>query len=104
MNRASPVVIAGWRAVLLAPIALPLALIAGIWPGKRTRDRSADEVVGFLRDFLEGGGGPWDWDEFETTPITDPELERIRQQATTPSADLRKVLADAERIAQARSA
>jgi hypothetical protein len=97
-------VITGWRAILLAPIGIPLALLAGLWPGKKTVDRSAGDVAGFIRDFLEGTGGTWDWDEFECVPITDPELERIRQQATTPGADLREVLAEAERIVAARSA
>lgn len=76
------------------------ARAAALWPRKRTVDRSAPEVVGFLRDFLEGSGGEWDWDQFESVPITDPDLERIRQQATTPGADLRQ----AERTVRARSA
>jgi hypothetical protein len=104
MQRTSPVVITGWRAVLLAPIAVPLALLVSLWPGKKTVDRSPDEVAGFLRDFLDNSGGEWDWDEFESVPITDPELEHIRLQATTPGADLHKVLELAERLAEARSA
>ena len=96
--------ITGWRAVLLAPIAVPLGLVASLWPGKKTVDRSADEVAGFLRDFLDGSGGQWDWDEFESVPFTDPELEQIRLQATTPGADLHKVLERAERLVEARSA
>lgn len=104
MQRTSPVMITGWRAILLAPIAVPLALLAGLWPGKKTVDRSADEVVGVLRDFLDNSGGQWDWDEFESVPITDPELEDIRLQATTPGADLHKVLKQAESLVEARSA
>lgn len=104
MQRTSPIVITGWRAFLLAPIAVPLALLAGLWSRKKTVDRSANEVVGFLRDFLDNSGGQWDWDEFESVPITDPELEDIRMQATTPGADLHKVLEQAEGLAEARSA
>lgn len=103
MQRTSPVVITGWRAVLLAPIAVPLALLASLWPGKNTVDRSTDEVAGFLRDFLDDSGGQWDWDEFESVPITDPELEQIRLRATTPGTDLHQVLEQAERLAKARS-
>jgi hypothetical protein len=46
------------------------------------------EVAGCLRDYLSGAGGEGDWAEFENTPITDPELDRIRQQArwAAPSA------------------
>lgn len=104
MQRTSPLVITGWRAVLLAPLAVPLALLAGVWPGNKTVDRSADEVAGFLRDFLHNSGGQWDWDEFESVPITDPELEQIRLRATTPGADLHQVLEQAERLAETRSA
>jgi hypothetical protein len=104
MQRTSPLVITGWRAVLLAPLAVPLALLAGVWPGKKTVDRSADEVAGFLRDFLDNSGGQWDWDKFESVPITDPELEQIRLRATMPGADLHQVLEQAERLAETRSA
>lgn len=96
MQRTSPVVITGWRAILLAPIALPIAILGGLF-GK-TRGRTPDEVVAFLRDFIDGTGGEWDWDEFECVPITDPRLEAIRKMATTPGADLRQVLAQAEAI------
>jgi hypothetical protein len=98
-------VIAGWRAVLLAPILVPVALIAQLLPGKRTFDRSPAEVAGFLRDFLDGTGGEWDWDEFECVPITNPELDRIRLHAAMagpPGADLaklRELLAQAEALA-----
>ncbi|WP_421739708.1 hypothetical protein [Caulobacter sp.] len=104
MQRTSPAVITGWRAILLAPIALPLALLFGLWPGKKTVDRTANEVVGFLRDFLDNSGGQWDWDEFESVPITDPELENIRLQATTPGADLHKILEQAESLVEERPA
>ena len=104
MQRTSPVVITGWRAILLTPIVVPLALLAALWPGKKTVDRTADEVVGFLRDFLDDSGGQWDWDEFDSVPITDPKLEHLRLQATTPGTDLHKVLEQAERLVEARSA
>ncbi len=105
MRRSRYPVIAGWRAVLLAPVLVPVALIAQLLPGKRTLDRSAAEVAGFLRDFLDGTGGEWDWDEFECVPITNPELDRIRLYAAmagSPGADLaklRELLAQAEALA-----
>jgi hypothetical protein len=86
-----------------------MALIAGLWPGKKTVDRTADDVAGFLRDYLEGTGGDWDWDEFESVPITDPELDALRKRAalaSPPSPDLtvlRSVLAEAEDIAHRRA-
>ncbi len=73
--------IAGWKAILLAPIALPLAILIQLLPLKKTRDRTAVEVAGFLRDADEGTGGEWDWDDFTSVPITDPRLEAIRTEA-----------------------
>ena len=36
-------------------------------------------VERFIRDFVEGTGGDYDWDHFISVPFTDPELEEIRQ-------------------------
>jgi len=47
----------------------------------KTIDRSAADVAGFIRDFIDGTGGDWDWDDFTSVPITSPELESIRAQA-----------------------
>jgi len=73
--------IAGWKAILLAPIALPLAILIQLLPLKKTHDRTPEEVAGFLRDFAEHPGGEWDWDDFTSVPITDPRLEAIRREA-----------------------
>lgn len=43
--------------------------------------RSGEEVAKYIRDFINGEGGEWDWDDFESFPIADPDLERIRQEA-----------------------
>jgi hypothetical protein len=104
MRRARYPVISGWPAVLLAPFLVPIALLAQLLPGRKTIDRTPDDVVGFIEDFLEGTGGEWDWDEFESVPITDPLLEEIRNRATTPGVELSDVLAEARQIASARSA
>jgi len=97
-------VISGWPAVLLAPFVLPIAIVAQLLPGKKTLDRTPEEVAGFISDFLDGTGGEWDWDEFESIPITDRELEGIRKRAITPGVDLGDVLAEAQRIVEARAA
>jgi len=34
-----------------------------------------------IRKFLDGAGGPWDWDDFISLRIADPELEMIRRLA-----------------------
>jgi hypothetical protein len=38
------------------------------------------EVAGVLDDFLNGGGGPYDFDDFCTFTIADPELDKIRER------------------------
>jgi len=60
----------------------------------KTKDRTAGEVAAYLRDFIEGVGGDWDWDDFECVPITNPDLDRIRREAAMagpPGADLAKL-------------
>ena len=95
-------VITGWPAILLSPILLPIALVVGMLSGKK--DRSASEVAGYLRDFIEGSGGDWDWDEFESVPIKDPALDQIRREAglagspMTDLAKLRELLGRAEAL------
>ena len=81
-HRSSDWHITGWRAVLLAPIFFPVALVLRLLPFmKKTRDRTPAEVAGYLKDFLDGTGAEWDWDDFTSVPITAPELEAIRIEA-----------------------
>lgn len=109
MRRSSETVITGWRAILLAPILVPIALLAQLWPGGRTIDRTPEDVAGFLRDFLDGTGGEWDWDGFESCPITDAELDWIRKRAAMagpPDPDIAKLselLEEAEGIVARRT-
>jgi hypothetical protein len=66
-------------------------------------DLTADEVAEYLRNFISGKGGKWDWDDFESVSITDPDLERIRQEAFIagpPNPDLVR-LAELARQAEA---
>ena len=94
MQRRSGRVIEGWSAVLLAPIALPIALIVQQLSGKRAVHRTPEDVAGFLRDFVDGTGGKWDWDEFECLPISDPRLDAIRRRAVKagpPNPDMEKL-------------
>jgi hypothetical protein len=94
--------ISGWPAILLAPLLFPVALIFGLFskPAKRT----PAEVAGFLRDFIDGTGGDWDWDDFTSVRLANPELDAIRQEAdmvalpVTPEGErqLKVLLARAE--------
>lgn len=108
MQRSSANAITGWKAILLAPLFIPIGLIAQLWPGGRSIVRTPAEVAGFLSDFLDGSGGEWDWDGFESTPIKDAELDWIRKRAALsgpPDADvaaLRELLAEARQIVRRR--
>ena len=42
---------------------------------------SAQEVAKYIRDFLNGTGGEWDWDDFTSIRIADISLEAIRAKA-----------------------
>jgi hypothetical protein len=39
---------------------------------------SKDEVAQYIEDFLNGTGGRWDWDDFISVPINDPDPDKIR--------------------------
>jgi hypothetical protein len=97
--------VSGWRAMLLAPILFPMALLVALFPFKKTRDRSAADVACFLREFINGTGREWDWDDFESIPITNPLLNQIRREALAagpPNADLirlKELLARVEALA-----
>ena len=38
------------------------------------------EVADIIERFLEGNGGQWDWDDFLSIPIADPQLDGVRQR------------------------
>ena len=77
--------ISGWAAYVLAPVAIVLAvvvqLVVRVFRLKNSADLNAQDVEGYLEDFIEGRIGGWDWDDFTSIPITDPALEAIRQEA-----------------------
>jgi len=110
MQRSFRPAITKWATILMLPVLIPAALIAGLWPGSRTVARTPEEVADFLRNFLEGTGQDWDWDDFESLRIADPELEAIRERAAhaaPPDPDLnelRALLAEAQAIARSRAA
>jgi hypothetical protein len=77
--------ISGWPAMLLAPLVIPIILLIRLAERvlglKASVDLRAHDVESYLRDFLDGTGGDWDWDDFTSIPITDPTLEGIREEA-----------------------
>ena len=105
--------ISGWAAYLIAPVAIVAVILvktaSRLFGLKDTEDLTAEDVVGYLEDFIEGRGGEWDWDDFCCIPITDPPLEAIGQEAArvrlpldeAGGAELRALLARARSLAQA---
>jgi hypothetical protein len=61
-----------------------LAVIALLYVFKKhvdaTPDPSKEEIAATINDFIEGKGGPHDWDNFTTYPLKNPELEKIRKE------------------------
>jgi hypothetical protein len=96
-------------AAILVPVAIIVKLL--ILPFERPIQRSAPEVAAYLRDFIDGTGGDWDWDDFTSIPIADSALEAIRREASefddlaTPEAAevLERLYAEAQRLANAGS-
>jgi hypothetical protein len=91
--------------VFVVPIFLVVKLI--ILPFEKPIQRSPQQVAKYLRDFLEGTGGDWDWDDFVSIEIADPRLEDIRERAAalelpmpdTDTAPLKALVAEAEALA-----
>src|SRR5215471_7668312 len=58
--------------------------MSGFWSRVKRRKLNAGEVAHILEDFLEGSGGPWDWDDFTSgKSLDDLELEAIRKRCAT---------------------
>ena len=72
-------------------------------PFERLMKRTPQEVVGYLRDFIEGTGGDWDWDDFVSIQIADPRLDSIRERASkfpdVGQGELQSLLREAEGLA-----
>ena len=106
-----------WRnalGYLAAAIILPIAIVAKllILPFERLFarpiERTPEEVARILREFIDGTGGDWDFDDFECNTIADPLLDSIRDRASRVAepmteeglATLRALLAEAEALAE----
>ena len=94
-----------FAAAFLIPLFIVVKLVT--MPFERPVQRTAGEVARYIRDFIDGTGGEWDWDDFACIPITDFTLEAIRNRASRvilPAdadgmATLRGLLAEAEALA-----
>ena len=73
--------------IFVLPFATVISLIAGLID--KPIDRSRDDVAKYIREFLDGTGSEYDWDDFVCVPIKDQELDEIREIASELS--LRKL-------------
>ena len=55
---------------------------------KNSADLTAEDVIGYLEEFIEGREGDSDWDDSTSIPITDPSLDRIRLEAASVALPL----------------
>jgi hypothetical protein len=105
-KRSSDWHLTGWKAIMLTPFVIPVILFLKLFRIGQTTERSATDVAGFIRDFIEGTGGDWDWDDFTSVTIKDPKLESIRARAcyielpvnSTGLNELKVLLAEAEAL------
>jgi hypothetical protein len=64
-----------WGVVAAIGVLVLMFAVAAL-PVKRKATR--EEVAKSIEDFVNGAGGPWDWDDFISCRIADEELEAIR--------------------------
>ena len=62
---------------------------------RKTPDSSREEVASLIERFVDGTAGPFDWDDFLSRAISDPELIRVQEHCreigrTYPPRDRRQ--------------
>jgi hypothetical protein len=72
-----------------------------------------DYLIRYLEKFIAETEGEWDWDDFCSIPLTDPELDDIRERACEfapplgltdeDREELRNLLAEAKRLQHERN-
>lgn len=65
-----------WCVIAFALILAVFRVLAIL--SRRHNKFTPEQVAGWIEDFLDGKGGPWDWDDFISLPINDPFLDQIR--------------------------
>jgi len=77
--------------------------MSGFWSRVKRRKLNAGEVAHILEAFLEGRGGPWDWDDFTSgKSLDDLELEAIRKRCRIANEIIAMIWIPPLRLAQGR--
>ena len=63
---------------LVVASAVTLLLLIVALPQRKPHHLTKEEVAKEIESFLRGTGGAFDWDEFCTFTLADPELDEIR--------------------------
>ncbi len=59
-----------------------------LWWNKSKKDPwTREELADLIEKFLDGTGGQWDWDDFTSIKLRDPDLERIRERCVAIAND-----------------
>jgi hypothetical protein len=67
--------------LVVAPVTI-LSKLTG-WGAKARRTREG--VCRTIEQFVDGGGGRWDWDDFTSVPDADALLEEVRRKCVAVS-------------------
>ncbi len=61
-------------------LVVPVAIVSKLTGWGATTKRTRENVCRTIEEFADGGGGPWDWDDFISVPDVDPLLEQARRR------------------------
>ena len=59
-------------------LVIPVVVVSKLTGWGATAKRTQKDVLRTIEQFLDGGGGPYDWDDFTSVPDADPHLEAVR--------------------------
>ena len=65
---------------LIALVAIAFFRLANWWTRRHPRKLDKQDVAKAIENFLGNSGEAYDWDDFLTFPIADPELDAIRKR------------------------
>ena len=75
--------------LLSLALVIPVAIVSKLTGWGATAKRSRESVCRTIEEFVNGGGGPWDWDDFISVPDADPLLEQARRRCVSVAEQFR---------------
>ncbi len=71
--------------ILAVLVAAPVAAFSKLTGWGATTTRTREAVCRTIEQFVDGGGGAWDWDDFTSVPDADALLEEVRRKCVAVS-------------------